>query len=193
MIATAVTSGKLTHDEHHPRRVRLTTRHCQTDAAHEPPPGRAVLHAAYASSLDPDTMQRRAPHSPLRATGWLPGWRLAFAGEELGWEGAVATIVEAPPSEADAPQPSVFVALYEVSKADEDAMDEWEGLDLRTYRKHRVRVETMNGPQTAWVYVVDAYEGGLPSARYLGMLADAAEAAGAPEDYVAELRRRPCR
>ena len=40
---------------------------------------------------------------------------------------------------------------------------------------------------TAWVYVLDAYEGGLPSARYLGIMADAAEVAGAPDDYV----RRP--
>ncbi len=151
-----------------------------------------MLYAAYASSLDPDTMRRRAPHSPLRGTGWLTGWRLAFAGEELGWDGPIATVVEASPHEADLPEPSVFVALYEVSDADENAMDEWEGLDLRTFRKHRVRVETMDGQRAAWVYVVDAYEGGLPSARYLGMLADAAEAAGAPADYVADLRRRPC-
>lgn len=157
-----------------------------------------MLYAAYASSLDPDTMQRRAPHSPLRGTGWLTGWRLAFAGEELGWEGAIATIVECGPGESGPGEPrettpAVFVALYDVSDADEAAMDEWEGLDLRTFGKHRVRVETMNGQVTAWVYVVDAYEGGLPSARYLGMLADAAEAAGAPADYVAGLRRRPCR
>ena len=45
----------------------------------------------------------------------------------------------------------------------------------------------------AWVYVLDAYEGGLPSARYLGVIADAAEAAGAPDDYVNDLRTRPCR
>ncbi len=152
-----------------------------------------MLYAAYASSMHPETMARRAPHSPLRATGWLPGWRLAFAGEELGWEGSIATVVESGALEADLPEPSVFVALYEVSEADEASMDEWEGLDLRTFRKLRVRVETMNGPVTAWLYVVDAYEGGLPSARYLGMLADAAEAAGAPGDYVADLRIRPCR
>jgi hypothetical protein len=41
--------------------------------------------------------------------------------------------------------------------------------------------------------VLDGYEGGLPSARYLGALADAAEAAGAPDDYLADLRRRDCR
>ena len=43
----------------------------------------------------------------------------------------------------------------------------------------------MTGPMLVWAYVLDAYEGGLPSASYLGVLADAAEAAGAPEDYVA--------
>jgi hypothetical protein len=43
------------------------------------------------------------------------------------------------------------------------------------------------------VYVLDAYEGGLPSARYIGVLSDAAEAAGAPDDYVQALRERPCR
>jgi len=41
--------------------------------------------------------------------------------------------------------------------------------------------------------VLDAYEGGEPSARYLGVIADAAEAAGAPADYVAALRNRPSR
>ena len=51
----------------------------------------------------------------------------------------------------------------------------------------------MRGEVVAWTYVLDAYEGGLPSASYLGMLADAAEAADAPDDYVAALRRRPCR
>ena len=54
-------------------------------------------------------------------------------------------------------------------------------------------MSTLLGEQLAWTYVLDAYEGGLPSASYLGILADAAEAADAPADYVAALRRRPCR
>jgi len=48
------------------------------------------------------------------------------------------------------------------------------------------------GDVVAWLYVINGYEGGLPSARYLGIMADAAEAAGAPADYVADLRARPC-
>ncbi|HAN72031.1 MAG TPA: gamma-glutamylcyclotransferase, partial [Actinobacteria bacterium] len=41
--------------------------------------------------------------------------------------------------------------------------------------------------------VLDAYEGGLPSAHYLGVIADAAEAGGAPASYVERLRLMPCR
>jgi gamma-glutamylcyclotransferase (GGCT)/AIG2-like uncharacterized protein YtfP len=144
------------------------------------------LYAAYASNLDPAQMAERAPHSPQRGTGWLEGWRLTFGGEERGWEGALSTVVESPGAR-------VFVALYDVSPQDEAALDRWEGLDNSLYRRVRVRVQTMEGDQLAWLYVLDAFEGGLPSARYLGILADAAEAAGAPDDYVDELRRRPCR
>jgi gamma-glutamylcyclotransferase (GGCT)/AIG2-like uncharacterized protein YtfP len=144
-----------------------------------------TLYAAYGSNLDPLQMLLRAPHSPVRGTGWLQGWRLTFGGESLGWEGALATVVEEPTSQ-------VFVALYDLSPADEAALDEWEGSDLGLYDKIRVRVATLDGDVTAWLYVVDDYEGGLPSARYLGILADAAEAAGAPDDYVHDLRTRPC-
>ena len=51
---------------------------------------------------------------------------------------------------------------------------------------------TLEGELTAWVYVLNDFEGGLPSARTLGILADAAEVAGAPSDYVTELRSRSC-
>ncbi|MGP4112487.1 gamma-glutamylcyclotransferase [Streptomyces sp. 4N509B] len=149
------------------------------------------LYAAYAGNLDPRLMSRRAPHSPLRGTGWLTGWRLTFGGEEMGWEGALATLVESPPS-PHAPAEQVFVALYDIAPMDEEALDRWEGVGMGVYRRTRVRVATLDGDVPAWVYVLNGYEGGLPSARYLGEIADAAESAGAPHDYVMELRKRPC-
>ena len=142
-------------------------------------------YAAYGSNMDPRQMQQRAPHSPMTGTAWLTGWRLTFGGEDLGWEGSLATVVEDAGS-------SVFVVLYDLTDADESALDSWEGA-LGVYRKIRVRIDTLDGDPLAWLYVLDAYEGGLPSARYLGITADAAEAAGAPDDYVAALRARPCR
>jgi hypothetical protein len=53
-------------------------------------------------------------------------------------------------------------------------------------------VTTRDGDVLAWLYVLNAYEGGLPAARHLGIVADAAEAAGAPDDYVTALRKHPC-
>jgi len=145
-----------------------------------------ALYAAYGPNLDPAHMAKRAPTSPARNTGWLEGWRLTFGGEDIGWDGALATIVEDPDHH-------VFVMLYDVPEWDEKRLDEWEGTSLEIFVKIRVRVQSLQGEEAAWVYVVDDYEGGLPSAHYLGMIADAAQAAGAPDDYVAELRSRPCR
>ena len=162
--------------------------------------------------MHPEQMSTRAPHSPFAGTGWLPGWRLTFCGEDPTWEGAVATVVEDPSSR-------VFVVLYDVPEEDARAMDRWEGTDRMPARKIRVRVDrrptvpagppvgaqetefAVSSPEAGggddtvlvWLYVMDAFEGGLPSARYLGLLADAAEAANAPESYVRDLRTRNSR
>ncbi|MGI8328671.1 gamma-glutamylcyclotransferase [Actinomadura scrupuli] len=145
-----------------------------------------ALYAAYDSNMDPEQMAQRAPHSPLHGTGWLQGWRLTFGGQDVGWDGALATVVE------DADE-HVFVAIYDVPEMDEHELDLWGGNGLIPHHKIRVRVETLDGDALCWLYVLDAYEGGLPSARYLGILADAAEKAGAPDDYVKDLRTRPCK
>jgi len=145
-----------------------------------------AIYAAYGSNLDPHQMAQRCPHSPPRGNGWLMGWRLAFGGEDLGIEGALITVVEDVLGE-------VYVALYDITAEDAAALDDWEGSSLGLYRKLRVRVHALDEDVVAWLYVLDAYEGGLPSARYLGLVADAAEAAGAPHDYVRDLRSRPCR
>ena len=144
------------------------------------------LYAAYGPNMDPRTMSTRCPHSPLQGTGWLLGWRLTFGGEEFGWDGALATIVEDPLEQ-------VFVALYDITEDDTAALDELQSVSTGLYLKTRVRIATLSGEQLAYTYVLAAYEGGMPSASYLGVLADAAEAADAPADYVAALRRRPCR
>lgn len=145
-----------------------------------------TLYAAYGANLDPGRMSARCPHSILRGTGWLQGWRLTFGGEEHGWDGALATIVQDPFEQ-------VFVAVYDVTEEDEATLDGWESADTGLYRKIKVRASTLSDELVAWVYVLDAFEGGLPSVHHLGTLAAAAEAAGAPADYVAELRARPCR
>ncbi len=145
-----------------------------------------TLYAAYGSNLDPRQMRERAPHSPHLGTGWLRGWRLTFGGEEIGWEGAVATLAEDISS-------SVFVSIYDLTKIDESNLDQWEGVNTDLYRKIRVRVETLTGSDLCYVYVLNSFEGGAPSARYLEIMIAAAIEAGAPEDYISELRNRAVR
>ncbi len=148
------------------------------------------MYAAYGSNMHPEQMLQRAPHSPTAGTGWLSGWRLAFCGGDIGWDGALATVVEDPTSR-------VFVVLYDVPDDDKPALDRWEGSEIGLHRKIKVRIDPIGSlssePILAWLYVMDAFEGGLPSARYLGVMADAAEIAGAPPQYVRALRTRECR
>ncbi len=141
-----------------------------------------TLYAAYGSNLDPRQMLQRAPHSPHLGTGWLRGWRLTFGGEEIGWEGAVATLAE----DSSA---SVFVSIYDLTKQDEQTLDEWEGVTTKPYSKIRVRVDTLNGVQLCYVYVLNSFEGGTPSNRYLEIMINAALEAGAPSDYIDTLKR----
>ena len=145
-----------------------------------------ALYAAYGSNMDTAQMKFRCPHSPNVGVGWLVDWRIAFGGESIGWEGALATVVEEPGSE-------VYVVLYDVPPEDEARLDGWDGVSMGVYSKIHVRVQTLEGDRLAWTYVLNDYEGGLPSPSYLAAMADAAEKAGAPDDYVTDLRLRPCR
>lgn len=141
-----------------------------------------TLYAAYGSNLDPRQMLQRAPHSPHLGTGWLRGWRLTFGGEEIGWEGAVATL-------AEAPSESVFVSIYDLTRQDESNLDQWEGVTTNLYSKIRVRVDTLTGVQLCYVYVLNSFEGGIPSKRYLEIMINAAIEAGAPSDYLEKLKK----
>lgn len=143
-----------------------------------------AIYAAYGSNMDPKQMLERAPYSPHQGSGWIKGWRLTFGGEDIGWEGSVATIVEDPHS-------AVFVSLYELSTQDESNLDEWEGISADLYRKIRLRVQTLDGSPLCFAYVLNGFEGGSPSRRYLDIMIDAAICAGAPDEYVIELHNIP--
>lgn len=96
--------------------------------------------------------------------------------------GAVATLAEDLAG-------SVFVSIYDLTSQDEQSLDEWEGVNTRLYSKIRVRVDTLNGTQLCYVYVLNSFEGGIPSARYLEIMINAALEAGAPSDYIESLKK----
>ena len=144
-----------------------------------------ALYAAYGSNLDPEQMALRAPALPAarhRLAGGLAA-HLRRRGRRLG--GPAGTVVERP-------EPPGLRRAVRPHAGRRGVAGPLGGRRIGPIRKIRVRVQTLDGDVAAWIYVLDAYEGGLPSARYLGMIADAAEAGGAPDDYVTELRTRPC-
>ncbi len=143
------------------------------------------IYAAYGSNMHPEQMLTRCPHSPMSGTGWLHGWRLTFAGATSAGKAHWRRSWKMPTQ-------GVRGAVRR-SRGRRTQPRPLEGAELGFHRKIRVRVDTADGPTLAWLYVVDGYEGGLPSARYLGVMADAAEIAGAPSDYVRDLRTRNSR
>jgi len=106
----------------------------------------------------------------------------------MGYEGAVCTIVE-----SDTEGDRVFVALYDVDAQDAALLDQVEGAVAGTYTKLHVRVKTLDGDVTSWVYVFAGYEGGLPTAWLVNEIINAARKAGAPDDYIDAIRSRPTR
>src|SRR6478736_4144871 len=90
---------------HGTRRRRQTARRTADPGSSRTNVTRVTLYAAYGTNLDQARMGERCPHSPLRGAGWLQGWRLTFGGEDLGWDGAMATVVQDPFEQ-------VFVAVY---------------------------------------------------------------------------------
>lgn len=140
-----------------------------------------ALYAAYGSNLHPEWMARRAPHSPLVGTGWVQGWRLTFGGEDLSIHGALATVVEDPGAQ-------LFVTVYALTDSDDRSLDRIEAADFGLYRRIHVRVSLLDRDVTAWLYVLDGFEGGRPSRHYLEDIIAAAAAADAPVDYLEALR-----
>ncbi len=63
-------------------------------------------------------------------------------------------------------------------------------LKTRVTTKIRVRVSTLEKDETAWIYVVQGYEDGLPLKKYVEDIINAATIAGAPHDYIENLRNR---
>lgn len=137
-----------------------------------------AIYAAYGSNLDPVRMAKLAPHSPVVGPGWLTGWRLTFGRVEHGFDESLPTLVEDETSQ-------VFVMLYELTDSDEKSLNSAEGFDLDFYRKVHVRVNTLSGAYTAWLYVVNGYESGLPRQSVIDAIIESAIVSGAPDDYVA--------
>ena len=120
-------------------------------------------YLAYGSNLNREQMGYRCPNAQPVGTVQLESWRLIFRGSGTG---NYLTIEPAPGY-------SVPVAVWAVTKADEAALDRYEGFPV-FYRKETLPI-TYTGLKTAqerqveaFVYLMnDGHLAGLPTTRYM--------------------------
>lgn len=134
-------------------------------------------YLAYGSNLNVRQMGWRCPRARVVGTAVLEGWTLLFKGSKTG------SYLTIEPKEGG----TVPVAVWEVTAADEAAMDRYEGFpdfyykrDLRLqYRGIRTRRRrTVN----AFVYIMhEDRPCGVPSAHYMSTCLDGYDAFGFDE------------
>lgn len=116
------------------------------------------LYVAYGSNLNIRQMKYRCPGAKLYGTGEIENYELQFKGRP---ESAFATI--APKEGASVP-----VAVWEISKQNEQALDRYEGYPSH-YFKQNVPVQLNGAEVNAMVYIMNLkMDFGLPSPYYYG-------------------------
>lgn len=120
-------------------------------------------YLAYGSNLNREQMAYRCPNAQPVGTAQLEGWRLLFRGSGSG---NYLTIEPAPDC-------TVPVAVWAVTKADEAALDRYEGYPV-FYRKETLAIayiglkSAQERQVEAFVYLMnDGHPAGLPTTRYM--------------------------
>lgn len=115
-----------------------------------------TLYLAYGSNLNVAQMSKRCPGAKVFCTTKLNGYRLRFRGATYH---AVATVEK----EKGA---SVPVVIWEITEADERALDRYEGYP-HLYRKEYQHMSINGTRYRVMFYVIDInYTYGLPSPEY---------------------------
>jgi len=128
------------------------------------------VYLAYGSNLDLDQMAYRCPGAVPLGTAWVDGYRLMHKGSKTG---AYATIE--PDEKCKVP-----VLVWSISKADERALDRYEGTPTFYYKTTLPIIDfcpldstnsPLKPPQNGMVYIMHEYRHlGMPSSWYIDIL-----------------------
>ncbi len=139
-------------------------------------------YVAYGSNLNIEQMAYRCPGAKIIGTSEIPNYRLLFKGSGTG---AYLTIE---PSEGR----KVPVAVWEVTKWDECALDRYEGYPRFYYKKEiELPVKPDQGGRTTrrkvFVYIMDETRRcGIPSRYYIETCLDGYKDFGFDTDFLFE-------
>lgn len=119
-----------------------------------------TLYAAYGSNLNIEQMKMRCPTAQPIAKTCLPDYRLVFQGM---LRGAHANIIPAPGE-------SVPLVIWEISAADEKALDRYEGVAGGYYTKEYLRGPVNGKQQDILIYIMTPHDHGIPNNGYLATI-----------------------
>ena len=140
-----------------------------------------MLYFAYGSNMERVQLKRRCPKAKFVSAAVLPDHELVFSGHSRMWAGAMADIRNTIGKKMEG-------VLWEISEAEREALDEYEGYpDL--YVRKEVQVRTTAGkvvPAFAYVMANPGREAS-PSKPYKRLLVSGAEEHGLSEQYIAFL------
>ena len=147
--------------------------------------GKALLYFAYNARISPAQMAKTAPGAEFQFIAHLPEWGLDFSISAQSWGGALPAVKPESGS-------TVWGAVYQISKADLDALNEVESAEMRSAqeveamdrngKRHQVLVHLFDGDPSA------NGNGGLrPSAEYLKLMVAGSRHWSLPAGWIAGL------
>lgn len=120
-------------------------------------------------------MEYRCSNAIRLGVGHLQGWRFLIMSR------GYATIVPEPGS-------VVWGVLWDLREEDIASLDRYEGVHRGFYYKEMMSIsDSAGGEKDALVYIASDTEPGMPGRDYIERIIAAAEVAGFPEGYLAEL------
>lgn len=135
------------------------------------------LYFAYGSNMDADAMRQRCPRSKPLGRACLKRHRFVLMGN------GYASVHRDPRAE-------VHGVLFDLALSDVPPLDRYEEVARGLYVKAvQPVVRDAAGPCQALVYIgTDPRVGGAPPPRYMEAIVAAAETAGLPATYIAQLQ-----
>ena len=100
------------------------------------------IYAAYGSNMHLEQMKKRCPNAKVIGKGELLGYKLTFRGRGAGVANVERSKLKRVP-----------IVLWEITKKCERALDRYEGFPT-LYTKETVTIATVDGDQTAMLYVM---------------------------------------
>jgi len=116
-------------------------------------------------------MQDRCPDHQFMGGGVLKGYRWIISAR--GYANIIRSSLDV-----------VYGVVYEIFGADEQELDDYEGVSGGSYRKELLSVEINGVPTDCLVYVDSTEDEGLPTIEYINRINKGLVDADLPADYV---------